>query len=101
MTMRATRRATAAARPVKRASQELRKQHRCQRSPVSGATSAAAAAAPTPIRGAMAAAAAAPATCHKSYAQQQHDDELAEPGDVEVKAVRCPGSDRGQWFLSH
>lgn len=29
-------------------------------------------------------------TCHKSYVSSSMDDELAEPGDVEVKAVRCP-----------
>ena len=29
-------------------------------------------------------------TCHKSYVSSSMDDELAKPGDVEVKAVRCP-----------
>lgn len=29
-------------------------------------------------------------TCHKSYVSSSMDDELAEPGVVEVKAVRCP-----------
>lgn len=95
----ATRRALRQLGPVKSLLHKSYETHRCQQSPVSGATSATAAAAPTPIRG-YGSNSSSSVTCHK--------DSSAAAWTTSWRAWRCGGKGSqvsdlvgDQWFLSH